>query len=240
MCTPATSKSGKMGCSGVIFDGDDTLWRTQPLYEAAKEEFFTLMEGLGLCREELRAELERIDVTRVSELGYSRDRFPGSMVATCRHLLRERGAPYRARVLRAVRQIGRQVFEKTAPSIDGAAYTLSALSRRYKLVLATKGDRSVQTRRVKESGLERYFRNVYFLPEKDVAALRTIVREVELDPGRSWAVGNSVRSDILPALGVGLRAVLIPCETWRHEASMEKIPDGVIVLRCIKELLTVL
>jgi hypothetical protein len=29
--------------SSIIFDGDDTLWRTMPLYTAAKRRFFALL-----------------------------------------------------------------------------------------------------------------------------------------------------------------------------------------------------
>ena len=69
---------------GVIFDGDDTLWDTMPLYAAARERFLEVMATLGFPRDDVGRAFDRIDEANVEELGFSRNRFPVSMVRTYR------------------------------------------------------------------------------------------------------------------------------------------------------------
>jgi putative hydrolase of the HAD superfamily len=62
-------------------------------------------------------------------------------------------------------------------------------------------------------------------PEKTPATYRTLVAEESLDPARTWMIGNSPRSDILPAVEAGLRGVFIPHEhTWRLEH--DELPEA--------------
>ena len=39
----------------VIFDGDDTLWKSQELYAAATSEFYQLLEGMGFDASRVRS-----------------------------------------------------------------------------------------------------------------------------------------------------------------------------------------
>jgi putative hydrolase of the HAD superfamily len=53
------------------------------------------------------------------------------------------------------------------------------------------------------------------------------VTERQLDPARTWMIGNSPRSDINPALAAGLNAVFIPHQhTWRLEQEEVVQVDG--------------
>jgi putative hydrolase of the HAD superfamily len=66
------------------------------------------------------------------------------------------------------------------------------------------------------------------LPEKTVHAYREVSRRHECDPGATWMIGNSPRSDINPALAAGLNAIFIPHDfTWvlEHEA-VDAPPPG--------------
>jgi hypothetical protein len=42
----------------IVFDGDDTLWRTMPLYTAAKRRFFALLGELGFDAKCVEQEFE--------------------------------------------------------------------------------------------------------------------------------------------------------------------------------------
>ena len=113
---------------------------------------------------------------------------------------------------------------------------LAKLAERYSLVLVTKGDLSVQRRRVADSNLAHFLTHVHIVSHKSGGVLSRIIQADELDPVNSWAVGNSLTSDILPALENGLRAVLIPANSWAYEQSNKPIPPGVIVIQDLKEL----
>jgi len=82
-------------------------------------------------------------------------------------------------------------------------------------MLLTKGDREEQQRTVDASGIAHHFREVRIVPEKDTGVYRGLAVERMLPPETTWMIGNSPRSDILPALAAGLSAVFIPnANTW--------------------------
>ncbi len=108
--------------------------------------------------------------------------------------------------------------------MEGVVDTLEYLSPRHDLVVLTKGDAEEQNLKVERSGLREFFREIVVVPEKDIAAYHRVVREVQVDPKRTWMIGNSPRSDINPALAAGLKAVFIPHQhTWQLEH--EDVPE---------------
>ena len=92
------------------------------------------------------------------------------------------------------------------------------LDASFLLVLATKGDSDIQLRRIEQSGLAQHFHYAYVLPQKAPADYTRIVSEQNLSLDASWSVGNSIRSDINPAIEIGLSAVWIPRTTWDYES----------------------
>jgi putative hydrolase of the HAD superfamily len=67
-----------------------------------------------------------------------------------------------------------------------------------------------QTGKLERSGLRRYFDRVIIVPEKDTPAYESLLREHGLKPDTTFMIGNSPRSDVLPALAAGLWAVDMP------------------------------
>ena len=94
--------------------------------------------------------------------------------------------------------------------------------------------------KIDRSGLGSYFRHAAVVPEKDPAAYQSLVAQLEVDPARTWMIGNSPKSDINPALGVGLNAVFIPHHaTWRlehQEINGEAGPGKLLVLERFPDL----
>ncbi len=202
---------------GVIFDGDDTLWETMPLYTDAKQRFFDLIARLDFDRGVAEERFEAIDHDNVKRFGFSQQRFPRSMVETYEELCFQAGCEPNESVSQQATEIGRSVFVGVAPLIAGAKDVLEVLRREFLLILATKGDRAIQRRRIEHAGLRDYFAASYVLDRKTAKELMKILQDQRLDPAHSWAVGNSLRSDIIPALGAGLNVIWIPCETWSYE-----------------------
>src|SRR5260221_5322250 len=68
----------------VIFDGDDTLWSTQCLYDQAIDRFVAQMAHAGFDPQDVRNDFLATDLRNASHFGFSRDRFPQSMVQVYR------------------------------------------------------------------------------------------------------------------------------------------------------------
>jgi len=202
----------------VVFDGDDTLWSTEHLYDLARDEARAEVTLTGLDGDEWE-QLERvIDVKNVSHFGFSVERFPTSCVQAYEAVARSSSLPIDPEVRERVRFAAASVFRRDPPLVRGARETLQALrARGVKLALLTKGDHNLQIRRVERSGLADLFDVIHVVAEKPPSAFHDIVAELKVEPRETWSVGNSVRSDILPAIEAGLRAVWVDAHVWEHE-----------------------
>ena len=111
---------------------------------------------------------------------------------------------------------------ETLPGVDAA---LAALSERYRLVLITKGDLLHQEQKLAASGLGDLFAAVEIVSEKDARTYETVFARHGTGAGEAAMCGNSIRSDILPALEAGAWAAHVPYPlTWAHE--MADAPTG--------------
>ena len=79
-----------------------------------------------------------------------------------------------------------------------------------------------QENKLWRSGLQRYFDVVSIVSDKTPEAYRRLCRELEVKPEELVMVGNSFKSDIVPALKIGASAVHIPFHTTlAHEKTEE-------------------
>ncbi len=195
----------------LLIDADDTLWENNIYFERAIHAFITFLNHSRLTPQEVRAVLD--DVERL--MGYGSVNFTRSLVETYRRLAER---DLEDEDIQQVRQFGEQIRSHPLQLLDGVKETLDYLSARHDLALLTKGDFEEQKLKVERSGIEGYFREVVIVQEKDVATYHRVVGELQVDPQRTWMIGNSPRSDINPALGAGLNAVYIPHpHTWHLE-----------------------
>jgi putative hydrolase of the HAD superfamily len=106
--------------------------------------------------------------------------------------------------------------------------TLAELAGRHRLILMTKGNHAEQADKLARSGLSGCFSAVEIVQEKDPPAYREVIARQELTPHTSWMIGNSIKSDINPALAAGLHAVfLFHKDTWVLEhAAIDPAPQG--------------
>lgn len=195
----------------LLIDADDTLWENNIYFEQAIHAFIAFLNHSRLTPGEVRAVLD--DVERL--MGYGSVNFTRSLVETY-HRLAERDL--QDGDVQQVRQFGEQIRSHPLQLLDKVKETIDYLSARHDLVLLTKGDVEEQKLKVERSGIAECFRQVVIVPEKDVATYHRVVGELQVDPQRTWMVGNSPRSDINPALEAGLNAVYIPHpHTWHLE-----------------------
>jgi putative hydrolase of the HAD superfamily len=199
----------------LIIDADDTLWENNVHFESATDRFLDLVEERGGSREVARELLPRIEHKNIPIHGYGSRGFTFSLMETLEEVT---GIPTssedRERILGLADGVRRMPIEY----LPGVVETLAVLKSRYRLILFTKGDPEEQRDKVERSGAVAYFHHVEITSEKRAADYRRLLAAHSLDCELTWMVGNSPRSDINPALEVGMGAVYIPHpNTWSLE-----------------------
>lgn len=199
----------------LIFDADDTLWENNVLFENAIETFIDHVIEPGRTREEIRAVLDEIEAANSRRYGYGCAVFERSL-GEC--LARLGAAEPDEEKAAWIRELCRPIRECAVEVIPGVHETLTALRDRHDLFLLTKGDPDEQHRKIHQSGLAGFFEEVTIVAEKTPAVFERYVGSRGFDHARTWMIGNSPRSDILPALAARLGAVLVHHPlTWALE-----------------------
>ncbi|MEH0845621.1 HAD family hydrolase [Micromonospora sp. CPCC 205711] len=212
----------------LVFDADDTLWENNVVFERVIDDFLAWLDHPTLDRVEIRAVLDDIERANAVVHGYGSKVFLRSL-GECLERLRARPATERER--REIDALAAALVAHQVELMPGVADTLDTLAGRYDLLLLTKGDREEQQRKLDACGLLHHFRAAHVVREKDADTYRWLAAEHGFDPGVAWMVGNSPKSDILPARAAGMRAVFIPNDnTWVLEHD-EVDPDDEGVLR---------
>jgi putative hydrolase of the HAD superfamily len=200
----------------LIFDADDTLWDSNVHFLEAEAAFVDLLAGVGIRdRHEIRSAMRRHELRIIESHGYGRRPY----VMALHRVAAEVAPPHHHENLRAeVERIGDHLIDRHCELLPGVAMTLAELARRHRLLLFTKGDPREQLRKLDRSGLRPLFSRVGVPVEKDPGTYRLLIAQADLDPERTFMIGNSPRSDINPALKAGLRAVFIAHpHTWELE-----------------------
>jgi putative hydrolase of the HAD superfamily len=200
----------------LIFDADDTLWENIRVFDAVIADFVAWLDHPTLAPDAVRAVLDDVARANISVHGYGTKTFTRNLIDAYRRLgpraLSER------ELTDAIGELVRRLAWEELELIAGVERTLGALVGRHDLLLLTKGDAEEQQRKLDVSGLAPHFRHTRIVAEKDAATYVRIVEQLSLDAERTWMIGNSPRSDVLPALAAGLRSVYIPHpDTWTLE-----------------------
>jgi len=120
--------------------------------------------------------------------------------------------------------IGKEMLQMPVELIDGIEATLAHLSKKYLLVMATKGDLLDQERKLIKSGLEKYFHHIEVMSDKQPENYQKLITHLDITPSQFLMVGNSLKSDVLPVLEIGSYAIHIPFHTtWEHEKVEEEV-----------------
>ena len=199
----------------LIFDADDTLWENNVLFERTIDDFIEWVAHPTLDPVAIREILLDIERANAAAHGYGSKVFLRSL-HDCFERLAER--PVSAADAEGIASLAQRVVLQQVELVPDVAHTLAELGTRHDLLLLTKGDPEEQQRKVDASGLGHHFRSVRIVAEKEVAVYVSLADAEGLAPGSTWMIGNSVRSDVNPALGAGFGAVFIPNEnTWALE-----------------------
>ena len=197
----------------IGFDADDTLWHNERHFSEAHGKFATLFSD-RMPPAQVKNILLTLERKNVKTYGYGVKGFTLSMMECALQIL---GTDMAAHYTKSILDIGQELLAMPIELLDDARKTLSDLAQDYELVLITKGDLTDQKRKVEQSALGDYFNAIEILSEKTNHTYNSIFAR-HGGAAQAAMVGNSVKSDILPALNAGAWAVHIPYHlTWALE-----------------------
>jgi putative hydrolase of the HAD superfamily len=227
---------GAKGGRWVFFDGDNTLWHIEKLYDVARENLVHYLGMSGANRDEIEA-FQRLEDKRLfGHLGYSATRFATSFENTLRHFK----ADATLAQLRHARDLALSVFDLPGETDPGTPGVLACLKETYHLALITAGERWVQERRLATFRFLGMFDVVRIVDRKTAELFRLLATELAISAKDSWVVGDSLRSDVIPALDAGLNAVLIANHNWIEIERDEVKPGALKVVDRLTDILPII
>ncbi|WP_411768725.1 HAD family hydrolase [Winogradskyella sp. A3E31] len=220
----------------IGFDADDTLWVNETYFREAEEEFAKLLSQFETPNK-IDQELFKLELKNLPIYGYGVKGFVLSMVEMALELSNNTVSND---TISSILNIGKDMINKPVELLDGVEGVLEELSKKYKLIVATKGDLLDQERKLEKSGLLKYFHHIEVLSEKQEANYKKLLDHLEIKPKAFLMVGNSLKSDILPLVNLGSKAIHVPFHTtWAHEkvADSDVKNKEYLTLKRIDELL---
>lgn len=207
-----------MPITTIALDADDTLWQNEHFFRLTEQRFADLLAPYTDAPD-LTDRLIAAVTKNLNFYGFGMKGFALSMVETALDVTDHRvPGTVIAEILAAGRELLTYPIE-TLPYVDQA---LGQLQQSHRLILITKGDVFDQERKLAASGLADYFAAVEIVADKNPATYARIFARHTDGAERTVMVGNSLRSDILPALAAGSFAVYVPHDlTWSYEHAEE-------------------
>jgi putative hydrolase of the HAD superfamily len=207
----------------IGFDADDTLWQNEQFFRMTEDRFVAMLGEHGEAAE-ISGRLLEAEKRNLGFYGFGIKGFVLSMIETAIEITK---GEVPAAVIGEILAAGREMAAHPVETLPHARQTLEALSGDYRLVLITKGDLFDQERKLAQSGLGDFFHAVEIVSDKKAATYDRIFARHGDGAGRAMMVGNSLKSDILPALEAGSWAVHVPHElTWVLEHAEEPAGHG--------------
>jgi len=207
----ASANSSAITTLGV--DADDTLWHHETVFRLTQDRLADLLSPYAE-RADLLGRLAQIEGRNLRFYGYGVKAFTLSMIETAMEIA---GDPP-AGLIREILAAGREMLTHPIEPLPGVEAALKSLAEQYRLVVITKGDLLDQERKLAASGLGDLFNAVEIVSEKTTETYRRLFSRHGRGAEHSAMVGNSLRSDVIPALEAGAFAAHIPYHlTWAHE-----------------------
>lgn len=204
-----------MPITTIGFDADDTLWQNEAFFRLTQERFAQLLSDSDPAH--LAERLEAAERRNLGHYGFGIKGFMLSMIETAIEVTEGRVA---APVIAEIMAAGREMLRHPVHLLPHAREAVTALASSHRVVLITKGDLLDQERKLAQSGLGDLFHGVEIVSDKTPQVYRTAFARHGKGAERAVMVGNSLKSDVLPALQAGAWGVHVPHGlTWSYESA---------------------
>lgn len=219
----------------IGFDADDTLWVNETYFRNAEERFADLLDRYE-TRNNIDQELFKTEIKNLEIYGYGIKGFMLSMVESALDLSNNKVSQA---TISEILNLGKDMLSHPVELLDGVEEVLNELKDKYRLIVLTKGDLLDQERKLEKSGLSKYFHHVEVLSDKKETNYKNLLDHLEIPVEDFLMIGNSLKSDVLPLLNIGAKAVHIPFHTtWKYEeVKLEAHQNGHLTLNAISDIL---
>lgn len=198
----------------ICLDADDTLWHNMRHFNAAEDALLEMLRPFADAQV-ARPALEACEARNLPLYGYGAKGFTLSMIETAVEIC---GAELQPTMIADILAAGRSLLAHPVELFDGIAQTLEDLANRGRLVLVTKGDLLHQEAKLAASGLGDRFAGVEIVSDKTPDTFRRLFERYAVQPAEAVMAGDSMRSDVRPAMEAGAWAAYIPQDgAWAHE-----------------------
>ena len=198
----------------IGFDADDTLWQNEQFFRMTEARFADLLADFAEA-DHLTERLIEAEKRNLARYGFGIKGFTLSMIETAIEVTEGR-VP--ARVIGEILEAGREMLVHPVETLPHVTETLERLAPDYRIVLITKGDLFDQERKLAQSGLGDFFDAVEIVSDKQRETYERIFARHGDGAARAMMVGNSLKSDVVPALEAGSYGVFVPHDlTWAYE-----------------------
>jgi len=205
-----------MRITTVGLDADDTLWHNETIFRLTQDRLREMLADFA-DHETTNAKLAEVETRNLRLYGYGVKGFTLSMIETAMELT---GGEPPGRLIADILAAGREMLSEPVEPLPGVEDALADLSDGYRLVLITKGDLLHQEQKLAASGLGDLFATVEIVSEKDASTYARVFDRYGTGAAEAVMCGNSMRSDILPALEAGCWGAYVPYHiTWAHEVA---------------------
>jgi Predicted hydrolase (HAD superfamily) len=220
----------------IGFDADDTLWVNETYFRDTEERFAELLEDYE-TKNKVDQELFKMEMANLDIYGYGIKGFMLSMIESALDLSNNQISQT---TIAQILELGKKMIAHPVELLDGVEEVLSKLVDKYRLIVLTKGDLLDQERKLEKSGLSKYFHHVEVLSDKKETNYSNLLEHLNIDVKEFLMIGNSLKSDVLPILNIGARAVHVPFHTtWAHEMVSEEdeLVNNHLKLSSLKDIL---
>jgi putative hydrolase of the HAD superfamily len=175
----------------ICLDADDTLWHNMRHFDAAEQALFGILEPFA-ASPAARERLEAVGARNLALYGYGVKSFTLSMLETATELAGDALPPSAVRDILA---IGRDLLQHPVELLPGVEATLDALGE--------------------------LFTAIEIVSDKTADSFRRLFARHAVASERCAMAGDSIRSDVLPALEAGAWAALVPHDiVWFYERAV--------------------
>jgi len=223
----------------IAFDADDTLWDCQSWFDKVEQQCCELLSPWATARE-VSEGLFATESKNLALTGYGTKAFTLSLIENAVQVSHEQ---LTGEVVRQLLALGKELLLFPTTPLPEVQETLEqlSLSRKFQLVVFTKGELLDQENKLNRSGLEKYFSHMETVSNKTETEYRQLCENLDVAPEQTVMVGNSFRSDIAPALAAGAFAIHIPYHVvWELEKSEEFPHERLRKIKHFGEILKIL
>jgi putative hydrolase of the HAD superfamily len=207
----------------IGFDADDTLWENEHFFRLSHEHFAELLADYAEP-EVLSARLLEAEKRNLAHYGFGIKGFTLSMIETA---IEVTAGKVPGDVIGRIVAAGREMLAHPIQTLPHVHETLESLAHDHVLVLITKGDLFDQERKLAQSGLGELFDAVEIVSDKTAQTYASAFSRHGTGPEQAMMVGNSLRSDVLPAIAAGSFGTYVPHSlTWEYERAEEPAADA--------------